>query len=471
MNAVLAGLRAEARLLRRESAVWAAFLALLAATLFSLHAGAARVKAQEDLITAARADETSRIAGLKKTLASLEAGEAHDEPAPYRDPRNAAFMGGGPAARVMSLPAKPLGLTAVGQSDLFPALVKVTTGSKDTFLFADEIENPAHLMIGANDLAFMIVYVYPLVILSLTFNLLAGEREQGTLAMTLAAARRPGLVLAGKFSARALAPIGVTLIVTALGIGVFAGFAALVSADFASLAVIVVAYGLFWAALAAVVDGWGGSSAFNALTLVSLWGGLALIAPAAINSLADFVHPAPSRIDMTLAARAASVDADKSLDATLARFLDEHPGASRGGAKEGTQRRLAVQEAAFRRVEDVIATHDTQLARRRALADKLSFLSPTLLAHAALAAVAGASDARYASFMDRIGAFHTQWRTFFLTRAQAGAAMTAVDYDSLPRPPNEDVDSENVTPAVLGMALPTMLLAVLAGLGFSRAKP
>lgn len=471
MNAFIAGFRTEARLLRREPIVWLALMALATATLFSLYVGAARVSARSEIVAAARADEANRIDGLKKTLTKLAAGDPHEEPPPYRDPRNAAFMGGGPAARVMALPAKPLGLVAVGQSDVVPPLVKVTTGSKDTFLFADEIENPAHLMIGSNDLAFIILYVYPLVILALTFNLLAGEREQGTLAMTLAAARRPGLALGGKFGARALAPIGVMLLSVAIGIVLFAGPSVVASADFMRLGAIMIVYGLFWAVLAAVVDGLGKSSAFNALTLVSVWAALALIAPAAINSLAGFVHPAPSRIDMTLAARAASVDADKAHDASLARYLDEHPGAKRGGAQEGTHRRLATQEAAFRRVEDVIAAHDAQLARRRRLTDWLSFLSPALLAQGALTDIAGTSDARYASFLDRVAAFHRDWRAFFLARAETGAAMTAADYDALPRPSDEAVNSESVSPFLLGMALPTLLLAVLARRGFAMAKP
>lgn len=470
MSAFLAGLSAETRLLRRERFVGAALLLLLAAIMFSLYAGARRVTAQEDLVAAARMDERNRIDGLKKLLAKLEAGEVQDELPPYRDPRNAAFMGGGPAARVMARDAKPLALTAVGQSDIFPPLVKVTTGSKDSFLFADEIENPAHLMAGSNDLAFIVVYVYPLLILALTFNLLAGEREQGTLAMTLAAARRPGPALAGKFCARALAPIAVTIMAVALGIGLFAGPAAIASIDFLRLLAIIVVYGLFWAALAAAVDGLGKSSAFNALTLISAWATLALIAPAAINSLAGFVHPAPSRIDMTLAARAASVDADKAQDAALARYLDEHPGARRG-AREGAQRRLATQEAAFRRVESVIAAHDLQLARRHALGDRLQFLSPTLLAHAALADVAGAGDARNAGFLEQVSAFHDAWRAFFVTRAEAGAALTAVDYDKLPRPPDAPLDAAGSTSALLGMAIPALLLAAVARRGFSRAKP
>lgn len=472
MKAFLAGLRFEALTLIRERAVWLALLALTAAILFALQTGAARVETQKRLVDAARAEEAQRIEGLKKTLAKLEKGDAKDEPAPYRDPRNAAYMGGGPAARVAAIAPGPLALAAVGQSDLFPPAVKVTTASKDAFLYADEAENPANLMSGSTDLAFVVVFVFPLVILALAFNLLAGEREQGALAMTLACAQRPGAALAGKLVARILAPIGAALLATAAGVALFAGAQALASTSFAVLMAVILLYGLFWAALAAAVDGMGKNSAFNALTLICAWVVVTMLAPAGINSLAAYAHPAPSRLDMTLEARAASTDADKARDAALARYVDEHPDEKRDRAREGTLRRLATQEAAFERVERVIAAHDAQLARQRALADRLGFLSPALLTYRAMADIAGAGEARYRGFLDQIAAFHVEWRDFFLSRAKSGAPMTQADYDALPRfsvaggAPGGDAAAP-----LAGVAVPTLLLAWAAARGFRRARP
>lgn len=475
MSAFLAGLRFEAVMLRREAAVWLALTALVAAALFALWNGAARVETQRNLVASARADEAQRIEGLRRTLAELEKGESHGEPPPYRDPRNAAFMGGGPAATVAALSPAPLALVAVGQSDLFPPAIRVTTGSKDNFLFADEIDNPANLLSGATDLAFVIVIIYPLVILALTFNLLAGEREAGSLAMTLASARRPGAALGGKLAARVLAPIVAILLATAAGAGFFAGREALAAAGFAQLVAVIFVYGLFWAALAAAVDGLGKSSAFNALTVIGAWVALTMLTPAAINSLAGYAHPAPSRVDMVLAARAATTDADRERDAALARYMDEHgadAGMKRGAAQERTLRRLATQEAAFQRVEGVIAEHDAQLERQRALADRLAFLSPPLLAWRAMTDIAGTGEARYRDFLARIHAFHLDWRDFFLSRARAGAPMTAKDYAALPRfPQATQIGGADIAAPLLGLALPALVLAAFAWRGFRRCAP
>lgn len=481
LSAFFTGMRFEARMMRRDRAIWFALLALTALTLFALGAGAARVAAQRSAIEAARADETRRLADLQKTLARLQQGDAAGRPAPepppYRDPRNAAFMGGGPAAAVAVLAPAPLALIATGQSDLFPSAIKVTTGSKDGFLFADEIDNPANLMSGATDLAFVIVFVYPLVILAMAFNLLAGEREQGTMAMTLAAARRPSAALAGKFAVRVGAPILATVLAVAGGILMFGGPERLAAPGFGGLLLVILLYGLFWAALAAAVDGLGRGSAFNALTLIGAWVVIVMIAPAAINSLAAFAHPAPSRIDMVLAARAASTDADKARDASLARYAQEHgeAGRPRGGPQEMTLRRLATQEAAFQRVEAIIAEHDAQLARQRAMADGLGYLSPAYLTYQAMADIAGAGEARYRAFLDHIRAFHVDWRAFFLSRAKAGAPLTAEDYAAMPKFTQADEELMAAAPGhsgpLIGVALPALLLATLGYVGYRRAAP
>jgi ABC-2 type transport system permease protein len=474
MSAFLAGLRFEAKSLARERAVWLALLGLLGLTLFSLYAGALRVEAHKGLIAAARAEEAQRVAGLKQMLGKIERGEIHEEPPPYRDPRNSTFVGGGLAARVAALAPAPLALAAVGQSDLFPPVVQVTSAAKDSFLFVDEIDNPANLFIGSTDFAFVIVFVYPLVILALCYNLLAGEREQGALAMTLASARRPAAVLAGKLAARALAPIAATLAAVTVGVAIFSGPAALATRNFLDLAAIVLLYGLFWVALAAAIDGLGRGSAFNALALVGAWVIVTLVAPAGVNSLAGLVHPAPSRMDMTLAARAATTDADRERDAALARYLEEHPGEKRGGAKERTLRRLATQEAAFQRVEGVIARHETQLELQRAMTDRLGFLSPPLLAYRTLADVAGTGEGRYRGFLDAIGVFHLEWREFFVSRARAGVTLTAADYDAAPQfrgDATANAGGGDLAAMLVGVALPTLLLALAAGRGYARCAP
>lgn len=242
----------------------------------------------------------------------------------------------------------------------------------------------------------------------------------------------------------------------------------------------ILAYGLLWALLAAVVDGFGRSSAFNALTLIGAWAAVTLLAPAAIDTLADTLYPAPSRAEMALAAQAATTDANREQDAALARYAQEHPGQKAaemtpGDRREQTLRRLAVLEAANARVEAVLQRHDARLAEQHALADRPSFLSPALLMYRTTADLAGTGDRRQAEFSARLDAFHASWRAFFASRIRAGAPLTLADYGALPLfsdAHDDAVVAAEATPALsLGLGVPVLLLGVLALRGLRRCKP
>ena len=50
----------------------------------------------------------------------------------------------------------------------------------------NELENPVNLMTGAFDIAFVVIFLLPIFILAISYDLLSSERERGTLAMILA---------------------------------------------------------------------------------------------------------------------------------------------------------------------------------------------------------------------------------------------------------------------------------------------
>ena len=83
------------------------------------------------------------------------------------------------------------------------------------------------------------------------------------------------------------------------------------------------------------------------------------------------------------------------------------------------------------------------------MADRLGYLSPAYLTYQAMADVAGAGEARYRAFLDRIRAFHVDWREFFLSRAKAGASLTAQDYAAMPKFTQADEELMGRAPAGL----------------------
>ncbi|MFO0818305.1 MAG: ABC transporter permease subunit [Pirellulales bacterium] len=433
-------MRCEWRLLRTDVGWWSVIAVLLACVSYSLYNGRVRVAERTAGVAEAQRDETDRIAKLTQLLDRIERGEAKAPDAPYRDPRNAIYVGRGSGATVAFLPDAPLAVIAVGVSDLYPHSFKVNAGSRDSFLFVDEIANPTHLLSGSFDLAFVVVYLFPLLLLALSYNVLSGEQEQGTLALTAASSAPLMTVLAGKLTVR----IGVVIAVAIVSIwfqllvnGAPLGSTG-VLASFAMLALTIVLYGLFWTSLALCVNSLRRDSAFNAVTLVMLWVLLLLVAPAALNSTAQVLHPAPARAEMVLAVRNAAVDTERDRDANDARYREEHRGANDRSTDapkvdDRTRRTLAVTVAADARADILLAHHEAQVQAQRRLSDRLAFLVPPALINDALAELSGNGHSRWDNYLARVGDFHTRWQAFFVERASRDSTLTTADYQSFPR--------------------------------------
>jgi len=196
-------LRNEWRLLRadRALAVVLGVFALLFA--YALANGLAWVDFQEETLAAAREGNAERVETLEAELQRIADGGQPSSP--FRDPRSPSVLGGPSGAQTAVLDPGPLTALAVGQSDLLPYYYDVSIRTNESsFLQNGEIENPLNLLVGRFDLAFVVVYLLPLLILALSFNVLSGEREQGTLALTLAQPVSARGVVSAKLAFRAI---------------------------------------------------------------------------------------------------------------------------------------------------------------------------------------------------------------------------------------------------------------------------
>src|SRR5262249_12371223 len=148
------------------------------------------------------AAQKSNVDLLKLVLAGKES------PLPFSNPANPAAVAGGLAGRYVLIPNAPLAPLAIGQSDMSPDYYAITYRSKVQFMYDTEIENPWNLLSGHFDLAFVIVFLLPLMVCATSYNLLSGEREQGTLRMLCAQPLTVSTIVIGKVGVRAAALLG-----------------------------------------------------------------------------------------------------------------------------------------------------------------------------------------------------------------------------------------------------------------------
>lgn len=417
--------RWEFRALRRDPALGLALLLALAAIAFALANGARWLDHLGQLRTSAlTADATVRANA--RTLALQLDAENNTTYGAWRDPRDPAAYANRMMSHFATLPATPLAALSTGQSDLLPTVLPLAPATNPVLTSSTEPENPHRLLLGRFDPAFVVIHLAPLLIIALTYALLAGERERGTLALLFAQPIRPGQFIAGRLAPRLL--LGVALLATlGLSFVVLTGGGGVRGVLWFALAL---AYGAFWFALSLAVAVRPGPSARHALVLVALWLGVVVLAPAAINLAVKTLHPVPSRIDLVLAMRDATDAANASRSQVLAAYYEDHPELAPKGAKANedfTLLRVALTDRVEQDLAPVLARYDEQLARQQTLVGRLALLSPALLTHTALADAAGTGLSRHREFIRQAAAHHASLRTFFTPRIAAREKFTAFD--------------------------------------------
>ena len=361
-------LRNEWRLLAADRALRIVLAVFAVLFVYALANGMAWGRFQERTVEAARTGNAERVRALEQELTDIANGGRPSSP--FRAPRAPNVLVGARGAHTAVLEPGPVAALAVGQSDLLPYYYDVSIYTNESsFQQNGEVENPLNLMVGRFDLAFVTVFLLPLLVLALSFNVLSEEREQGTLALTLSQPVSARDVVGAKLAFRALLVVGLAAGVSLLGMLATGGFGS--SGRVLLWCATVVLYALFWFALAAWVNSLRRSSAWNATVLAGAWLVLVVVVlPAAVNIAAGLLHPLPSRVEMITAQREASNAAVNRRSELLARYLEDHPEMAGGVVAEESGRAAlawAATDAVNQHLEEVTAVHDARRADQLAL--------------------------------------------------------------------------------------------------------
>lgn len=466
-------LRHEWRLLTADGSLWLVIGIFAAAIAYGTFNGVRWVRFQQAAIAETAREEGGRFAAQDATIARLNAGEL--KLSPFADPRNPQTAGSRLGARYAVMPPAPLAALSIGQSDLLPYYFKVTSDSRENVTAGTELENPHRLLTGRFDLAFVLIYLYPLLVLALSYNLLSLEKEQGTLSLALS---QPV-----SLATLAIAKLSIRFALFLVTLGVLAGLAATIAgidlaADGAGARAwlwlgAVVAYGLVWFGLAVLVVSFGRPSSTNAMVLAALWLALVVLVPSFVNMGATTWYPVPSRVEMVQAVREASDEANQQGAALLARYYEDHPDLAVGGADQAMNDfnviRVAVNADVEARVRPVLDRYEQQLAGQRRMVASLRLLSPAILMQDALNDLSGTGVERHQHFLQQVAQFHEQWRNHFVPlifrKAQVAgyAALPAFSFVEEPAGPA-------LSRVAASLALMVAPAVVLGAFGLRRLK-
>lgn len=469
-------MRQELRLLLAERSLWivaALFLVLIG---YALYNGLLQTRLRDQAQAAIVASDTQTRSDQLALLGRILQGSA--TPAPFQNPSDPANMGGGYGAHHAILPSGPLAPVALGQTDLFPGQFKVTFQSRIHFIHNNDIENPWHLLSGHFDLAFVIVYLLPLLIFALSYNLLSAERESGTLRLLMSQPLLLRTLVVGKVAVRAAVLLGMAALLPVAVLLLARPQALDAAGATAWWALLVAAYALFWFALVVAVNAFGKSSATNAMLLVIAWVVLVLIVPVLLNLGVTAASPAPSRTELATRTRMVTIEAMKRYEKLLAadyRYMDKPEVlVPKNGRIELSGRQLAnfsIQRQTDDEIQPELDRFDAQQARQQQLVARYSAVSPAAVAYEAMTGLAGTGSRRHAHFMAQMADYHRAWKEFFFPRIDGGIAMSEADFARIPA----FAWKEEPAPLVRGQAAIALLqllvpALLLLGLAFWRLR-
>lgn len=405
----------EVKLLLRDRAAWIVIALFAASIVYALSNGTKLADAQRS--SASTVAEGSR-AWRNEVRTALERMQI--------DPRQVVQR-----PEMAVLPPAPLPKLASGQADLMPSYEMISLWRLETPAAGRaDLENPSRLLAGRFDLAFVLVWLFPLFLLALAYDLVAGDRESGTLRMALARGVSPWRWVALRALARG-GPVFALALIGTWASGFSAGDGASARVGWALL--VVLAYGLFWLGLAVLVNGFAKSASSAATALGTAWVAFVLVVPTLLNVAVESLHPMPSRPQMVAAARAASSDAEKRGNEVVSSFYRDHPELAPPGMQaDMTQRVLAVQEEVGRAMDPVRAAFDAQLSSQQRIVERWRFVSPAIATYEALTDLAGTGYWRHREFREQVATFKDRYADFYGPKIHKRAALAKADVPNLP---------------------------------------
>jgi ABC-2 type transport system permease protein len=389
--------RHELRLLLRARLSVVALILLAILTAASVTAGMVEISRQRTAIAAIPAAQSEDIAAVADYVDRT------------KDAGSAGYYSFHPTWDAPS----PLAFAAIGMRDVTPYILRVRALGLEAQIYDGDVFNPELALPGRFDFAFVLVFLAPLFVVALFHDLTSGEREAGRLRMLDALPRGGATLLRRRMLLRIVllwAALAVPFLVTAVASGV--GGAAIL----AVLAVIL-AYLLFWMAVAALVARLRWSSVANAATLAACWLVLVLVLPTLAHVAINRAVPIGQGAEIALAQREMVNNAwDIPRETTMRRFYAGHPEWADSAPLGSTfhyKWYFAFHQVGDESVATKVRAYRSGLERRGAAARMLGWVLPSVGVQVLLTRLADTDVRAQLAYQDRVRAFHARLRNFY----------------------------------------------------------
>jgi ABC-2 type transport system permease protein len=323
---------------------------------------------------------------------------------------------------------------SLGQRDVNPYYIKLRLLNLQSQLYDTENINPLKVLSGNFDLAFVLVYLFPLLIIGLCFNILSAEKEQGTLPLLLSQPIGLPLIVGAKLTFRMMIVLGLALL---LSVVAMVWGEVVPDVRVALWLGVVVLYCLFWFGVAFVIAALQKNSAFNAVTLLGVWLMLTIIIPALLNVYIAVKQPMPQALELTIKQREVVHGGwDKPKRETMDQFFTLYPQWTDTTEIQGRfawRWYYAFHHLGDVAVADLAQEYQQGLQARHQLVEQLNVWSVPVNVQTIFNAMAGSDLPSYLGFLQSATQHHDSLREFYYPFLFNQVNFTSADYEREPR--------------------------------------
>jgi len=335
---------------------------------------------------------------------------------------------------------------AIGQRDVYPGVQSLTIRNLEEQRYTIDLVNPLFQLLGTMDFSFVLIYLFPLVIISFGFNLISEEKESGTWSLVRSQSTSALSFLKYKLGIRLLSILVTLLCLLAIG-KVY--LAIPLDRHFLIFVLVSILYVLFWFALTWWVVSFNWSSSQNAQTLLSLWVFLLLIIPAAVASLQRIWFPIPEALTAVMENREGYHSQwDLPKGPTLDKFYQKYPQYASFTHPEDKDFSwlwyYAMQQQGDEQAAPQVKAMQSKLAERQKFAEQTAWFLPSLHAQMTLSMLSLSDLQNYLNYLAAMEEFHEQLKGYFLPKVFDGTPVANEKWEAFQLEKFHDKPSKSI---------------------------
>ena len=359
---------------------------------------------------------------------------------------------------------------ANGQRDINPYLISVTMLGLEGQIYDTDINNPVSLLLGNMDLSFVFIFLFPLVIIAFSYNLLSEQKESGVWSLLRAQTNQSFQVIWQKFLVRVAVIFSVAL---------FLLFVAIlylhlpVDFIFFSITTLIIFYLAFWFAVSFFIISLAKSSNFNASALVAVWVLICIVIPASLNLFLTRKYPMPEALQHVINQREGYHEKwDMAKEVTMKPFFEHYPQLKQYPFPQektfswfwyyAMQQMGDDQAVASRRAIE------NKLAARQRFTNTFAFFFPTIQTQLGINNMAGSDLNAHLDFQQAVRKYHEQIRLHFYPGIFLNKAVDSTDIKDYKLEKYSPQQRPSVWVNLLSISILTVILIGTTAFNFKR---